>query len=63
MRRRRFGISPLVAGVLTAGMLIPSPVAATLPEDALLPDLAWHPSPTSVSNVAHAATVGCGSAR
>lgn len=43
MRRRGFGISPLVAAVLTAGMLIPSPVAATLPEDALLPDLGMAP--------------------
>lgn len=43
MGRRRFGISPLVAAVLTAGMLIPAPVAAVVPEGALLPDLGMAP--------------------
>jgi len=43
MGRMRFGTSFVVAMVLLTGMMLPSPVAAALPEDALLPDLGMAP--------------------
>lgn len=43
MRRTRVGTSLVVTTALLMGMLIPSSVAAALPEDAMLPDLGMAP--------------------